>query len=72
MTKFRVPIKIEFDGSVLVDADNEEKAEMIACLNMRGTLTAYQTGVNSILKYEVNSYGYAKRRDNESIEELEN
>lgn len=60
MTKFRVPVIIEFYGEVVVDAETEESAEDLATANMEGTITAYATS-DSIIDYSINQFGSATR-----------
>lgn len=72
MTKYRVPIKISFDGAALVEAEDEEEAEKIAVMQLKGygaSVASY--GHPNILNWVVEDYGTAYRRDNESIEEIE-
>jgi len=66
MTKFRVPVIIEFYGEVVVDAETEESAEDIATAKMEGTITAYATS-DSIIDYSINQFGYATRDYNSEI-----
>ena len=72
MTKYRVPIKIEFDGVAWIDAKDEEEAEKIAVMQIRGDdAGVYTHGHPAIIEWVINPHGYTTRRDDESIEEVE-
>lgn len=70
--KYRVPIKIEFDEAVEVEADSEEDAENIVeyyfCANI-GSIS--DSGCDRILDWEVNHSSDVTRAENEPIEEVE-
>ena len=72
MTKFRVPVKIEFDGAVLVEAEDESEAEEIACGNITAFLgQVFDNNSDKVLDNVFDMRGYAYLRDDESIEEAE-
>ena len=70
MTKFRVPMKITFDGAVEVEADTEEQAEIIANLNIIATMGDVFADEEHIKNYSFDVHGYGERKENESIEEI--
>lgn len=68
--KYRVPLRIEFDGYAVVEADDEVTAEDIAC-SIGATLdNVSDNGYDEIKHYEFDLHGYATRLDSESIEEF--
>lgn len=71
MAKFRVPMTITFDGAVEVEADTEEQAEIIANLNVRATLRDVFVNEEHIKNHSFDVHGYGERKENESIEEIE-
>lgn len=72
MTKYRVPIKISFDGAALVEAEDEEEAEKIAILYVGSHMETVKAFDNlKVLKIVTEDIGYTEIRDNESIEEIE-
>lgn len=72
MTKYRVPIKLSFDGAVLVEAKDEEEAEKIAILYVGSHIGTVRVCDNlKVLKIVTEDIGYTEIRDNESIEEIE-
>lgn len=72
MTKYRVPIVIQFDGAVEVEADSEEDAENIAEYYFVASIgNTGDSGCDKILDWEVDNSGYITRAENESIEEVE-
>lgn len=72
MTKFRVPIKMEFDGAVEVEARDEVQAEELVCSNLRARMySVSDNGCENIIDWEFDVHGFAELRDNESIEEIE-
>lgn len=72
MKKYRVPLKIVIDGFAIVEAPDEEYAERLATLNIRGSLgNTTDCGCDRVIDYEFNLHGDTELRDNESIEEIE-
>ena len=72
MTKYRVPVKISFDGAVLVEAEDEEEAAKTAVLYIGSHIETVRTFDNlKVLKIVTEDIGYTEIRDNESIEEVE-
>lgn len=73
MTKFVVPIRIEFDGTVLVESNSEEDAAKIAVLHITAGLDTANVNWSdkSIRNVTWNPNGYVAIRDNESVEEYE-
>lgn len=72
MTKYRVPVEIKFNGAVFVDANDEQQAEEIVTNQICAKLgSVYSHGHPSIYNWLIDVVGYAERRDNESIEEVE-
>ena len=73
MTKFVVPIRIEFDGTVLVKSNSEEDATKIAVLHIIAGLDNVNVNWSdkSIKHVTWNPNGYVAIRDNESVEEYE-
>lgn len=70
--KYRVPIVIQFDGEVEVEADSEEDAENIAEYYFVANIgNTGDSGCDKILDWEVDNSGYVTRAENESIEEVE-
>ncbi len=67
--KYRVPLKLTFDGFAIVEAIDEEDAEQIACHHMGADLGHVSTGYSDkIYDYEFDLHANVERRDNESIE----
>lgn len=72
MTKYRVPVRISFDGAVSVEAKDESEAEELACYYVGAVIGHVSDGCcDRILDYEFDTHGDTELRDNESIEELE-
>lgn len=71
MTKFRVPMTITFNGAVEVEADTEEQAEIIAKLNVIATMGDVFADEEHIKNHSFDVYGHGERKENESIEEIE-
>lgn len=70
--KYRVPLKIIFDGCALIEADNEDEAEQKAIFNVGGVLGNVSDNCSDcVLDIELDTHGYTERRDNESIEEVD-
>ena len=70
--KYRVPVKIEFDGAVEIEAESEEDAENIAeCYFCASIGNVSGSACNRILDWSVDNSGYVTRAENESIEEIE-
>lgn len=68
--KYRVPVRIEFDGAVWVNAVDETVAEDIAISSLRATIgEVSDSGDNKIVDFVVDEHGITVRRDNESVEE---
>lgn len=69
--KYRVPLKLTFDGFAIVEAVDEEDAEYIACYHMGANLGHVSDGAcNKITDHEFDIHANVERRDNESIEEF--
>lgn len=70
MTKFRVPVCVQFNAVVWVDAEDAAQAEEIATFRTRAR---FEGGLAStdrrILDSVVDTRGDVYRRDNEMIEE---
>lgn len=72
MTKYRVPVEMKFNGAVFVDANDEQQAEEIVIDQMCGKLESiYAHGHPAIDNWVFDVIGRVERRDNESIEEVE-
>ena len=72
MTKYRVPLKITFDGFAIVEASDELDAENVAVYNVRGSLGNTTDNVcDRVIDYEFDLHGETELSDNESIEEIE-
>ena len=72
MHLYRVPIRIVFDGAVLVKAQDETEAENIVVSDMKATLgNVTDNGSLYIVDYEVDNHGFTQCRDDESVEEVE-
>lgn len=70
--KYRVPLKITFDGCAEIEADDEDEAEQRAIYNISAVLGYVSDGgADCVLNTVFDVHGYAERRDNESIEEIE-
>lgn len=69
--KYRVPLKITFDGCAEIEADDEIEAEDIACHIVANLGRVSDNGHSAIKDFVFDLHGYAERRDNESIEEIE-
>ena len=70
--KYRVPMRISFDGCALIEAPDEEAAELIAVSHLTATLGNISDNNNDKIKdFVFNTSGYTERLDNESIEEVE-
>ena len=70
--KYRVPLKITFDGCALIEADDEDEAEQKAIFHVGAVLgNVSDDSADCVLDTEFDVHGYTERRDNESIEELE-
>lgn len=71
MKKYRVPLKIIFDGFAIVEANNESEAKNIAVNNVGGGLGyAYDNLHCQVLNYEFDMHSYTEMKDNESIKEI--
>ena len=73
MTKYLVPVTFEFDGSVIVRADTEEEARILAVTKVvaklqEGNLKFDKECIDRVI---YNPSGYPVVRDNESVEERE-
>lgn len=73
MTKYLIPVTIEFDGSVIVRADTEEEARILAVTKVvaqlkEDNLTFDKKCIDRVI---YNPSGYPVVRDNESVEERE-
>lgn len=71
MTKFLIPVTIEFDAAVIVKADTQEEAEILAVTKIvakleSGNLTFDKECIDQVT---YNPAGYPRLRDNESVEE---
>lgn len=72
MTKYRVPLKIIFNGCALIEADSEEKAEELATYHVGAVIgNVSDDGADCVINTEFDLHGETERRDNESIEEVE-
>lgn len=69
--KYRVPLKISFDGCALIEADSEEEAEKLAIYNVGAVIGNVSDNLaDCVLDTEFDVHGETERRDNESIEEV--
>lgn len=69
--KYRVPLKISFDGCALIEADSEEEAEELAIYHVGAVIgNVSDDGADCVLNTEFDLHGETERRDNESIEEV--
>lgn len=73
MAKYLIPVTIEFDGSVIVRADTEEEARILAVTRIvaqlkEDNLTFDKKCIDQVI---YNPSGYPVVRDNESVEERE-
>lgn len=69
--KYRVPLKLTFDGFAIVEATDKETAEEIACYHMGANLGHITDGASDkISDYEFDIHANVERRDDEDIEEL--
>lgn len=73
MTKYSIPVVIEFDGKVIVQADTEEEARILAVTRVvaqlkEDNLTFDKRYIDQVI---YNPSGYPVIRDNESVEERE-
>ena len=73
MTKYLIPVTIEFDGSVIVRADTEEEARILAVTKVvaqlkEDNLTFDKKCIDRVM---YNPSVYPVVRDNESVEERE-
>lgn len=71
MTKYLIPITFEFDGNIIVEANTQEEAEILAVTKVaakleEGNLTFDKECVHQVI---YNPTGYPRLRDNESIVE---
>lgn len=71
MTRYLIPVTFEFDGTILVKADSEEEAEILAVTKVAaklesGNLTFDKECISEVI---YNPTGYPRLRDNESVEE---
>lgn len=72
MNKYRVPLKISFDGCALIEADSEEEAEKLATYYVGAVIgNVSDGGAYCVLHTVFDLHGETERRDNESIEEIE-
>ena len=69
--KYRVPLKIVFDGYAIVEAKDESQAEEIACYNVGATLGSVSDNLSDkVLDHEFDLHGETYLSDNESIEDF--
>ena len=69
--KYRVPLKLTFDGFAIVEAVDETEAEQIACYHMGADLGHVTDGASDKIKdYDFEIHSNVELRDNESIEEF--
>lgn len=69
--KYRVPLKISFDGCALIEADSEEEAEKLATYHVGAVIgNVSDDGADCVLGTEFDLHGYTTRLSNESIEEV--
>jgi hypothetical protein len=72
MTKYRVPLRITFDGFAVVEAVDEEEAETTAVWNLSMNIgSVLNCDKDKISKYYFDPTGYSEIATNESIEEIE-
>lgn len=73
MTRFLIPVTIEFDATVMVKADTQEEAEILAVTKVAAKFESdnltFDKECIDLVKY--NPTGYPRMRDNESVEERE-
>lgn len=71
MKKYRVPLKIIFDGFAIIEANDESEAENIAVHNVGGGLGyAYDNLHHQVLDYTFDVHSYTELKDSESIKEI--
>lgn len=69
--KYRVPLKLTFDGFAIVEAVDETEAEELACYYMGANLGNVCDGAcNKITDHEFDIHANVELRDNENIEEF--
>ena len=69
MTKYKIPLSLTFDGFAIVEANDEDEAELIALCDVTATIgNVYNGGNDKITNYEFDFHGYTNRRSNESSE----
>lgn len=73
MTRFLIPVTIEFDGTVMVKANTQEEAEILAVTKVVAKLESGNLTFDGecIDQVTYNPTGYPRLRDNESVEERE-
>ena len=71
MTRFLIPVTIEFDATVMVKADTQEEAEILAVTKVAAKLESDNLTFDKECIDQViyNPTGYPRMRDNESVEE---
>ena len=71
MTRFLIPVTIEFDATVMVKADTQEEAEILAVTKIAAKLESDNLTFDKecIDQVTYNPTGYPRMRDNESVEE---
>lgn len=73
MTRFLIPVTIEFDATVMVKAETQEEAEILAVTKVAAKLESDNLTFDKecIDQVVYNPTGYPRMRDNESVEERE-
>ena len=71
MTRFLIPVTIEFDATGMVKADTQEEAEILAVTKVAAKLESDNLTFDKECIDQViyNPTGYPRMRDNESVEE---
>lgn len=72
MPKYKVPLRITFDGFAIVEDVDEREAETTVVWNLSMNIgSVSNTDKDKISKYYFDPTGYSEIRTNESIEEIE-
>ena len=70
--RYRVPLKITFDGCAEIEADDEVEAEQRAIYHISAVLGYVSDGgADCVINTVFDVHGETDRRNNESIEEIE-